>query len=152
MRAALGTHNHGQGHATSLAQILAPASGVRVNKIEVVEGDTDIVPYGAGTFGSRTIAVGGCVHRAAEKIIAKGTQIAAHLLEAAAGDIEFADGLFTCGTGTDRRASLLPRSRNTAICRTISAGYGGARVADAGGLMTRRASHSATARMSARSR
>ena len=106
VRAALGTHNHGQGHATSLAQILSSRLGVPVDKIEVVEGDTDIVPYGTGTFGSRTIAVGGCaLHRAAEKIIAKGKLIAAHLLEAAASDIEFADGFFIV-TGTDSRASL----------------------------------------------
>src|SRR5437588_3049424 len=93
VRAALGTHNHGQGHATSLAQILCSRFGVPVEQIEVVEGDTDLVPYGTGTFGSRTIAVGGCaLHRAAEKVIAKGKQIAAHLLEAAVSDIDFAHG------------------------------------------------------------
>ena len=106
VRAALGTHNHGQGHATSLAQILNSSLGVPVEQIEVIEGDTDLVPYGTGTFGSRTIAVGGCaLHRAAEKVIAKGKLIAAHLLEAAASDIDFVDGSFAV-TGTDRRASL----------------------------------------------
>ncbi len=106
VRVALGTHNHGQGHATSLAQIVASRLGVSVDQVEVVEGDTDLVPYGTGTFGSRTIAVGGsAVHRAAEKIIAKGRQIAAHLLEAAVADIELANGWFTV-TGTDRRISF----------------------------------------------
>jgi len=106
VRAALGTHNHGQGHATSLAQIIAARLSVPVERIEVIEGDTDQVPYGTGTFGSRTIAVGGCaVHRAAEKIIAKGKAIAAHLLEAAPGDIEFAGGWFAV-VGTDRRISF----------------------------------------------
>ena len=106
LRAALGTHNHGQGHATSLAQILSSRLGVSVQQIEVIEGDTDVVPYGTGTFGSRTIAVGGsAIARAADKIIAKGKLIAAHLLEAAVTDIEFADGFFSVA-GTDRQMSL----------------------------------------------
>src|SRR5262247_3980454 len=103
VRAMLGTHNHGQGHATTLAQILSSRFGAPVEKIEVVEGDTDAVPHGTGTFGSRSIAVGGsALDRAADKIIAKGKLIAAHLLEAAADDIDFADGAFIVA-GTDRR-------------------------------------------------
>jgi carbon-monoxide dehydrogenase large subunit len=106
VRAALGTHNHGQGHATSLAQILSSRFGVPVEQIEIVEGDTERVPYGTGTFGSRTIAVGGCaLHRAAEKIVAKGKLIAAHMLEAAVTDVEFAPGWFAVA-GTDRRVSF----------------------------------------------
>jgi aerobic carbon-monoxide dehydrogenase large subunit len=77
-----------------------------VDKIEVVEGDTAEVPQGTGTFGSRSIAIGGsAVDRAADKIVAKGRQIAAHLLEAAPGDIDFADGSFAVA-GTDRRISF----------------------------------------------
>ncbi len=106
LRAALGTHNHGQGHATTLAQILSSRLGVPVEQIEVIEGDTDQVPYGTGTFGSRTIAVGGsALHRAADKIIAKGKLIAAHILEAAASDIELSEGWFGV-SGTDRRISF----------------------------------------------
>jgi carbon-monoxide dehydrogenase large subunit len=106
VRAALGTHNHGQGHATSLAQILSSRLGVPVEQIEVLEGDTDQVPYGTGTFGSRTIAVGGsALYRAADKIIAKGKLIAAHMLEAAASDIEFSQGWFGV-SGTDRRVAF----------------------------------------------
>ena len=102
---ALGTHNHGQGHATTFAQIIASRLGVPMASIEIVEGDTGQVPYGTGTFGSRSIAVGGsALDRAAEKIVAKGKRIAAHLLEAAAADIEFADGMFTVA-GTDRRVA-----------------------------------------------
>jgi carbon-monoxide dehydrogenase large subunit len=102
----LGTHNHGQGHATTLAQILSSRFGVPVEKIEVVEGDTDAVPHGTGTFGSRSIAVGGsALDRAADKVIAKGKLIAAHLLETAADDIDFADGAFIVA-GTDRRVSF----------------------------------------------
>jgi carbon-monoxide dehydrogenase large subunit len=106
VRAALGTHNHGQGHATSLAQILSSRLGVPIEKIQIVEGDTDHVPYGTGTFGSRTIAVGGCaLDRAADRIIAKGRLIASYLLEAAADDVDFADGWFAVA-GTDRRIAF----------------------------------------------
>src|SRR6516165_8380122 len=111
VRAMLGTHNHGQGHATTLAQILSSRFGVPVEKIEVVEGDTDAVPQGTGTFGSRSIAVGGsALDRAADKIIAKGKLIAAHLLEAAAGDVDFTDGAFVIA-GTDRRVSFAAVAR-----------------------------------------
>jgi carbon-monoxide dehydrogenase large subunit len=103
IQALLGTHNHGQGHATTLAQILATRLGVPLARIEIVEGDTDQVPFGTGTFGSRSIAVGGsALDRAALKIIAKGKLIAAHLLEATADDIAFADGWFAVA-GTDRQ-------------------------------------------------
>ena len=59
VQAVLGTHNHGQGHATTFAQILSSRLGVPIEKIEIVEGDTDVVPHGTGTFGSRSIAIGG---------------------------------------------------------------------------------------------
>jgi len=106
VRVALGTHNHGQGHATTFAQIISSRLGMSVDRIEVVEGDTAEVPQGTGTFGSRSIAIGGsAVDRAADKIVAKGKEIAAHLLEAAPGDIDFSDGAFTVA-GTDRRLSF----------------------------------------------
>src|SRR5262249_603716 len=103
--------NHGQGHATSLAQILSTRLGIAADAVEVIEGDTDQVPYGTGTFGSRTVAVGGCaLDRAAEKIIAKGRLIAAHLLEAAVEDVAFAQGCFSI-KGTDRSVSLAAVAR-----------------------------------------
>ncbi len=106
IQALLGTHNHGQGHATTMAQILSSRLGAPLAKIEIIEGDTDLVPYGTGTFGSRSIAVGSsALDRAAGKIIDKGKHVAAHLLEASAGDIAFADGWFAV-SGTDRRLSL----------------------------------------------
>jgi carbon-monoxide dehydrogenase large subunit len=106
VRAALGTHNHGQGHATTFAQIIASRLGVPVEHIEIVEGDTGEVPQGTGTFGSRSIAIGGsALDRAADKIVAKGKLIAAHLLETAPGDIDFTDGAFTVA-GTDRRVAF----------------------------------------------
>jgi aerobic carbon-monoxide dehydrogenase large subunit len=102
----LGTHNHGQGHATTFAQILGHRLGVPLEKISIVEGDTAAVPVGTGTFGSRSIAVGGsALHVAAQKIISKGKRIAAHLLEASAADIEFDHGKFQVA-GTDRAVSF----------------------------------------------
>jgi carbon-monoxide dehydrogenase large subunit len=103
---ALGTHNHGQGHATTYAQIVAASFGVPIERIRVIEGDTAAVPVGTGTFGSRSIAVGGsALHKAAEKVLDKGKHIAAHLLEASAGDIEFEAGRFKVA-GTDRAVSF----------------------------------------------
>jgi len=111
LRAYLGTHNHGQGHATTFAQILADRLGVPIAKIEIIEGDTAAVPYGTGTFGSRSMAVGGsALDRAAMKIVAKGRKIAAHLLEAAEGDIEFAAGAFRVA-GTDRALAFAEVAR-----------------------------------------
>jgi carbon-monoxide dehydrogenase large subunit len=70
VQALLGTHNHGQGHATTFAQIIASRLGVPMASVEIIEGDTDQVPYGSGTFGSRSIAVGGsALDRAAVKIV-----------------------------------------------------------------------------------
>src|SRR5438270_13423913 len=102
----LGTHNHGQGHATTYAQILSAQLGVPLERIHIIEGDTAAVPVGTGTFGSRSIAVGGsALHVAGRKIITKGKRIAAHLLEAAEPDIEFRDGAFAVA-GTDRRVTF----------------------------------------------
>src|SRR5688500_14482243 len=88
-----GSHQHGQGHETTFAQIVAGRPGVPVENVDVVHGDTGRVPFGMGTYGSRSLAVGGtALYKAMDKIVAKGKKIAAHLLEASEGDIEFADG------------------------------------------------------------
>ena len=119
IQALLGTHNHGQGHATTLAQILCARLGVPLAKIDVVEGDTELVPYGTGTFGSRSIAVGGsALDRAADKIIAKGKLIAALLLEASAGDIDFAECVFNVA-GTDRRISFAEIARAANVAHNL---------------------------------
>jgi carbon-monoxide dehydrogenase large subunit len=111
VQAMLGTHSHGQGHETTFAQIIASRLGVPLAKVEVIEGDTDRVPFGTGTFGSRSIAVGGsALDRAAMKIIAKGKAIAAHLLEAATIDVEFSAGWFSVA-GTDRRVDFATVAR-----------------------------------------
>ena len=101
-----GAHSHGQGHETAFAQLAAEYFGVPADHVEVVHGDTGTTPFGMGTYGSRSIAVGGsAIHKAAQKIIAKGKKIAAHLMEAAEGDIEFADGKFTVA-GTDKAKTI----------------------------------------------
>jgi len=97
-----GSHSHGQGHETSFAQVVADMIGIDENMIEVVHGDTANTPMGMGTYGSRSIAVGGsAMVRATEKIIAKAKKIAAHLLEASDADIELKDGAFSVA-GTDK--------------------------------------------------
>ncbi|HET8875933.1 MAG TPA: xanthine dehydrogenase family protein molybdopterin-binding subunit [Casimicrobiaceae bacterium] len=97
-----GSHSHGQGHETTFAQVVAAHLGVPVDNVSVVHGDTGRVPFGMGTYGSRSLAVGGsAIVKALDKIVAKGKKIAAHLLEAAESDIEFRDGKFTVA-GTDR--------------------------------------------------
>ncbi|MEJ6388204.1 xanthine dehydrogenase family protein molybdopterin-binding subunit [Gymnodinialimonas ulvae] len=97
-----GSHSHGQGHETSFAQVVADMIGLDENMVEVVHGDTANTPMGMGTYGSRSIAVGGsAMVRATEKIIAKAKKIAAHLMEAAEGDIELKDGQFSVA-GTDK--------------------------------------------------
>jgi aerobic carbon-monoxide dehydrogenase large subunit len=97
-----GAHSHGQGHETVFAQLLGHLLGVSSSLVEVVHGDTARSPFGLGTYGSRSAAVGGAaIAKAAGKIINKGKKIAGYLLEASEQDIEFADGKFTV-SGTDR--------------------------------------------------
>ena len=98
-----GSHSHGQGHETTFAQVVAGRLGIPVENVEIVHGDTGRVPFGMGTYGSRSLSVGGtAIVKAVDKVIAKGKKIAAHLLEAADTDIEFANGEFTV-KGTDKK-------------------------------------------------
>jgi carbon-monoxide dehydrogenase large subunit len=97
-----GSHSHGQGHETTFAQLVSDYLGVPIESVEIVHGDTDKLPFGMGTYGSRSLAVGGsAIVKAMDKIIAKGRKIAAHLLEASEADVEFKNGQFTVA-GTDR--------------------------------------------------
>ncbi|SHI50580.1 carbon-monoxide dehydrogenase large subunit [Palleronia salina] len=97
-----GSHSHGQGHETSFAQVVSEMIGIDATQVDIVHGDTSKTPMGMGTYGSRSIAVGGsAMVRATEKIIAKAKKIAAHLMEASEGDIELKDGQFTVA-GTDK--------------------------------------------------
>ena len=98
-----GSHSHGQGHETTFAQVVAARLGIPVGNVEIVHGDTGRVPFGMGTYGSRSLAVGGtAIVKAVDKVIAKGKKIAAHLLEAADTDIEFENGEFKVA-GTDKK-------------------------------------------------
>ncbi|HEU0156707.1 MAG TPA: molybdopterin cofactor-binding domain-containing protein, partial [Stellaceae bacterium] len=101
-----GSHSHGQGHETTFAQLVADRLGIPLETVDIVHGDTDKIPYGMGTYGSRSLAVGGsAIVKAMDKVVAKGRKIAAHLLEAAEADVEFKDGKFTVA-GTDRSKTL----------------------------------------------
>ncbi|MDP4678175.1 MAG: xanthine dehydrogenase family protein molybdopterin-binding subunit [Burkholderiaceae bacterium] len=98
-----GSHSHGQGHETTFAQVVAARLGIPVENVDIVHGDTGRVPFGMGTYGSRSISVGGsAIMKALDKIEAKAKKIAAHLLEASDTDIEFANGEFVV-KGTDKK-------------------------------------------------
>ena len=98
-----GSHSHGQGHETTFAQVVASRLGIPVENVDVVHGDTGRVPFGMGTYGSRSISVGGAaIMRALDKIETKAKKIAAHLMEASDADIEFANGEFSV-KGTDKK-------------------------------------------------
>ena len=101
-----GAHSHGQGHETTFSQLVSDRLGVPIEQVEVVHGDTGSIPMGMGTYGSRSLAVGGsAISRACDKIIEKGKKIAAHLMEASVGDIEFDAGTFRVA-GTDKEKGI----------------------------------------------
>ncbi|WP_380058546.1 xanthine dehydrogenase family protein molybdopterin-binding subunit [Falsihalocynthiibacter sp. SS001] len=98
----VGAHSHGQGHETAFAQVVADMIGIDAETIDIVHGDTSKIPFGMGTYGSRSLAVcGSAMVRATEKIINKAKKIAAHMLEASDTDIELKDGKFSV-VGTDK--------------------------------------------------
>ncbi|MFZ5549088.1 MAG: xanthine dehydrogenase family protein molybdopterin-binding subunit [Pseudomonadota bacterium] len=97
-----GSHSHGQGHETTFAQVVADRLGIALEDVEIEHGDTGKILFGMGTYGSRSLAVGGtAIVKALDKVVAKGKKIAAHLLEAADTDIEFEGGQFKVA-GTDK--------------------------------------------------
>jgi Aerobic-type carbon monoxide dehydrogenase, large subunit CoxL/CutL homologs len=112
-----GTHSHGQGHETTFAQIVSSTLGMPIESIEVVHGDTNKIPFGMGTYGSRSLAVGGsALVKALDKITTKAKRIAAHLMEANVADVEFKDGVFTVA-GTDKSIPF-GQVRSPPMCRT----------------------------------
>lgn len=97
-----GSHSHGQGHETTFAQVVADRMGISMDDIEIVHGDSDSVAFGMGTYGSRSLAVGGsAIVKSIDKVLEKGAKIAAHKLEAAEEDLEYAGGKWTV-KGTDK--------------------------------------------------
>jgi carbon-monoxide dehydrogenase large subunit len=112
VRLALGLHNHGQGHQTTMAQIAADELGVDPAAVDVVYGDTDVVPYGYGTWASRsTVYCGGATVLAARDVRDKALAIAAEMLEASAGDLDVADGAISVRGSAGRRVSLAEVAR-----------------------------------------
>jgi len=98
-----GTSPHGQGHATTWSQIAADRLGVDVGSVEVLHGDTAVVPLGMDTYGSRSLTVGGvALYHAADKVIEKARAIVAHQLEAAADDLAYAEGRFSVKGSPER--------------------------------------------------
>ncbi len=101
-----GTHSHGQGHETTFAQLVSDTFGIPIEHVEISHGDTDQVQFGMGTYGSRSLAVGGpAILKACNKVIDKAKKIAAHIMEADVSDIEFSDGKFTVA-GTDKEMAF----------------------------------------------
>ncbi|MDN5210679.1 xanthine dehydrogenase family protein molybdopterin-binding subunit [Fulvivirgaceae bacterium BMA12] len=102
----VGSHAHGQGHETTFAQIVADKFGIAMEDVEIVHGDSESVAFGMGTYGSRSLAVGGsAIMKGIEKVLEKGAKIAAHKLEASENDLEFAEGKWTV-KGTDKSISF----------------------------------------------
>ena len=97
-----GSHSHGQGHETTFAQVVADRMGIPIEDVDIIHGDSDSVAFGMGTYGSRSLAVGGsAIVKSIDKVLEKGAKIAAHLLEASPDDLEYADGKWTV-KGTDK--------------------------------------------------
>ena len=97
-----GSHSHGQGHETTFAQVVADRMGIPLDDVEIIHGDSDSVAFGMGTYGSRSLAVGGSsIVKSVDKVLEKGAKIAAHLLEASVEDLDYAEGKWTV-KGTDK--------------------------------------------------
>src|SRR4051812_235709 len=115
-----GCHSHGQGHETTFAQLVSERLGIPIDTVSIVHGDTDKVQFGMGTYGSRSGAVGmSAIVKALDKVEAKAKKVAAHMLEAAEGDIEFKDGTFTVA-GTDKSAAWADVSLNAYIAHKFA--------------------------------
>jgi aerobic carbon-monoxide dehydrogenase large subunit len=115
-----GSHTHGQGHETTFAQLASERLGIPIENISIVHGDTDKVQFGMGTYGSRSGAVGmSALVKALDKIEAKAKKVAAYMLEAAEGDIEFKDGKFSVA-GTDKSAAWSDVTLNAYIAHKFS--------------------------------
>jgi carbon-monoxide dehydrogenase large subunit len=115
-----GSHQHGQGHETSFAQVVAERLGIPIDNVTIIHGDTDKVQFGMGTYGSRSGAVGiSALVKALDKVEAKAKKVAAHMLEVAEDDIVFKDGAFTVA-GTDKSAAWGDVALNAYVAHKFS--------------------------------
>jgi carbon-monoxide dehydrogenase large subunit len=115
-----GSHSHGQGHETTFAQLVSARLGVPIENVSIVHGDTDKVQFGMGTYGSRSGAVGmAAISKALDKVEAKAKKVAAHVLEASEGDIEFKDGKFTV-KGTDKSLDFVSTALNAYVAHKFN--------------------------------
>lgn len=114
-----GSHSHGQGHETTFAQVVADRLGIPMADVDIVHGDSDAIPFGMGTYGSRSLSVGGsAIVKSLDKVLEKGTKIAAHTLECASEDLEYAEGKWTV-KGTDRSMAF----GDMALCAYVPHNY-----------------------------
>ncbi|HET9035215.1 MAG TPA: molybdopterin cofactor-binding domain-containing protein [Myxococcaceae bacterium] len=119
-----GSHSHGQGHETTFAQLVADTLGIPMTDVDIVHGDTGRVPFGMGTYGSRSGAVGGtAIHMSLQKIIDKGRALAAHLLEASPDDVEFKAGRFSVKGSPDRGKTFAEVSLAAYLAHKMPAGH-----------------------------
>ena len=117
-----GTLDYGQGHASAFAQVLTEKLGIPFDRIRLVQGDSDQLVTGGGTGGSRSAMLSGtAIAQASEKVIENGKQIAAHVLEASAGDIEFKSGRFVIA-GTDRSIDIMELAQRLRAGLTLPEG------------------------------
>jgi carbon-monoxide dehydrogenase large subunit len=117
-----GGQSTGQGHATSLAQVAADVLGIAPDSVEVVQGDTQTVPFGTGTFNSRTMAIGGtAVYEAARKVLDKARRIAAHKLQTRPGDLTYQGGVFMLArnAGIGARAAHFGKKVQEGVVRAV---------------------------------
>ena len=118
-----GSHSHGQGHETTFSQLVADVLGIPMSDVDIVHGDTGRIPFGMGTYGSRSGAVGGtAIHMSLQKIIEKGRALAAFLLEAAPDDVEFKGGRFSVKGSPDRGKAFAEVSLAAYLAHKMPAG------------------------------
>jgi carbon-monoxide dehydrogenase large subunit len=118
-----GSHQQGQGHETTFAQVVADRLGISIDDVDIVHGDTGRVQFGMGTYGSRSGSVGGtAIVLSLDKIVEKSKRIAAHMLEAAPEDIELTDGRFHVRGSPDRSKGLPDISLAAYLAHSLPAG------------------------------
>jgi aerobic carbon-monoxide dehydrogenase large subunit len=118
-----GSQSHGQGHETTLAQVVADKLGIPVEDVTVEHSDTQGTPFGYGSYGSRSAAVGAiAVNTSVDRIIEKSKRIAAHMLEASPADIEFSDGKASVKGSPDQAKTIQEIAATAAVAYDLPPG------------------------------